>query len=145
MGACDSCPCCKNYPKESICQIKSKAGIFGIGFFCRIPYQKYDKLFNVLITSNQILNYDDFTPGNQIQLDLKNCKKNILLNIDKNRKCYSNYKYKISIIEIRKDDNINNVSFLETDIFKNQNDIFIVHYNNEQNEQYFFLNIFKSY
>ena len=153
MGACDSCPCCKkdppiisqsfestpisNLPKESICQIKSKSGIVGIGFFCRIPYPKYDKLKDVLITSNQIFNYDDFILGNQIQLDLKNCKQSILLNIDNNRKCYSNDKYKISIIEIRKDDNINNVSFLETDIYNTQNDIFIIHYYNKQIEQYY--------
>ena len=153
MGACDSCPCCKkdppttpqsfestpisNLPKECICQIKSKSGIVGIGFFCRIPYPKYDKLKDVLITSNQIFNYDDFILGNQIQLDLKNCKQSILLNIDNNRKCYSNDKYKISIIEIRKDDNINNVSFLETDIYNTQNDIFIIHYYNKQIEQYY--------
>ena len=159
MGACESSSCCgkketnepkiseenttSNMPiKESICQIKSKTGKYGIGFFARIPFPTNDKFFNVLITSNQLLNSNDFSPGKQIQLELKQSRKNIILNIDNNRKFYSCNEYNnISIIEIRKEDNITNVSFLDTGNYINQDGIYLIYYNNNQNEQYYFGNI----
>ena len=124
---------------EKLCQIKSRNGIIGVGFFCRIPFNNNMQLLPVLITSNLILNNIDFTPGNNIVLYFKNSNRYINLFIDNTRKCYSSNIYQLSIIEIKNEDNINNITFLDIGSFQFQNTIKLIYYslNNNNQEQFY--------
>ena len=99
---------------ESICEIKSRSGLKGIGFFVKIPFPKNNKTINVLITSNKLINEYDLTDANNIKLYLKNNINNITIdsNIDNNRKFYTNNEYRITIIEILEKDELENIPFL---------------------------------
>jgi hypothetical protein len=119
---------------ESICEINSKSGTKGIGFFCRINFG-----INIyaLITSNKILNNGDLISGQNILIYFKNNDIYINININNTRKCYSSDIYQITIIEIIPIDNINFVNYLDIDSYKNQNEIKILYYgNNNKEEQY---------
>ena len=84
---------------KSVCKIaigKKKA----TGFICLIPNPKIDHLLKVLITCNHVLN--DLRIGNQIQLEFNDKKK--ILTIDEFRKTYTNEKFDITIIELKKNE-----------------------------------------
>ena len=76
MGLC----CCKSKEmkavrqqfKESICRIKSRNGLKGIGFFSTISFPKNGNKINVLITSSKLISEYDLTNENIIELHLKN-------------------------------------------------------------------------
>jgi len=119
---------------ESICEINSKSGGKGIGFLCRIQFK-----INIyaLITSNNILNKGDLISGENILVYFKNNDKYINLIIDNTRKCYSSEVYQITIIEIIPKDNVNFITYLDIDFYRNQNEIKILYYgNNNKEEQY---------
>lgn len=99
---------------ESICEIKSRSGLKGIGFFVKIPFPKNNKTINVLITSNKLINEYDLTDANNIKLYIKNNNNNTTIdsNIDNNRKFYTNNEYRITIIEILEKDELENIPFL---------------------------------
>ena len=113
--------------------------MIGIGFFCRIPFFNNMHPLPVLITSNLILNNIDFTPGNNIVLYFKNSNRYINLFIDNTRKCYSSNIQQLSIIEIKNEDNINNITFLDIGSFQFQNTIKLIFYslNNYNQEQFY--------
>ena len=82
----------------------------------------------VFITNNHIINKELF--NEKIQIKIKEEKNKKYINLNKNRKKYTNEKYDITIIEIIEEDNINNYLELDDKIL---NDII----NNEnENEEY---------
>lgn len=84
--------------------------LIGTGFFCLIPFQ--NKNLPVMITNNHVLNEETLKKEQFIPIELNNL--NIRIQINDNRKIYTNKKYDITIIEIIPEkDNIFN--FLELD------------------------------
>ena len=83
--------------------------IRGIGYLCNIP----TKYIKVLITYNQILNLQFLNKIKKIIVYINNKELEIDMKIDRYK--YTNEQLDITIIEILKEDNINN--FLEIDRF----------------------------
>ena len=84
-----------------------------IGFFCEIPLSKVNENMHVLITNNSIINEDILKKKDSkifIEIQGENKNKEITLS---NRKNYTSKKYNITIIEIKKEDKINNYLELE--------------------------------
>ena len=126
--------------KESICKIKSRNRLKGIGFFVTIHFPENYKVMNVLITSNKLIDKYDLTNENNIQLYLKNSNSIINLNINNNRKFYSDDKYQISIIELLENDVLKDIVFLNAvyylnipKTFYNIESIFLLFFNNNSN------------
>ena len=88
---------------KSICIITLKNG-YGTGFFCKIPYPNDEHLFKCLITNNHVLKKNFFETNNEIKLEIDNISYSIDLNI--NRKIWTNEEIDYTIIEIKKEDNI---------------------------------------
>ena len=109
--------------KNCICKIKVK-GASGTGFFCMIPIENKKLVF--LITSYQLLNEKYFNNNNNkiniLYNDYKDAKE---IDLDKERIKYFNKKYDIAIIEILKNDEINN--YLELDMKKKQFIVYNIH------------------
>ena len=123
--------------KTHICIIAGKDGSHGTGFFCNILNDC--NILKVLVTNNHVLNSNDIQPGQTINFSINNDLKKFNILIDNTRKTYTNEIYDVTIIEIKKDDNIDLNSFFELDnqIFKeNSNEIFtncqiyLLHYPN---------------
>ena len=122
--------------ENRICKIKCVDGSYGTGFFCNIPYNEWDNL-RVLMTNNHILKLNDILPGKQIEFSLFNDKKSYKILIDESRKIFTNEKYDLTIIEMKKNDGLNKNSFFDLDnqifndnakiIFKNEQ-IYLLHY-----------------
>ena len=72
------------------------------------------------MTNYHVLEPKDIQPGKIIEFSLDNDLKKFKILMDNERKTYSNKSYDVTIIEIKKDDNINRKSFFELDqqIFK---------------------------
>ena len=81
----------------------------GTGFLAFIPVN--DKKMPVLITCNHILDEKDISLNQIIKFTINN--KIVKIIIDKNRKCYTNKIYDVTIIEIKGNENISFNSFLE--------------------------------
>ena len=117
-----------------ICKIECKEG-HGTGFFCNIPYKW--NILKALITNEHVLNKDDIMPGKIIKFSINNEKYYFELKFDELRKTYISEKYDITIIELKKEDELDKISFFDIDnqifeentkdIFKNKQ-IFLLHY-----------------
>ena len=112
--------------KKSIGKIKSNEQDIATCFFCAIPFpDKYNRL-PVLVTNNHVLKNEDIAGGKIIRFSTNNEKYKFEIKIDIFRKRYTNEKYNITFIEIKKDiDKININSFLDID-----DDIFDENYEN---------------
>ena len=99
-----------------ICKIKIK-GINGTGFFCSINLENINPI-NCLITNNHIIDKEYYENNNEIELLLNDEEKVILLNLEKKRKTFFDKNYDIALIEIKKDDDIENFLELDEKIFK---------------------------
>ena len=96
--------------ENCICKIYGSSNFLGTGFFCIIPYKGNE--LKVLITAKYILDRSQLLEGKVIKFELNHQLKEI--DINDNRKIYSNGEYNITIIEINPDkDKIND--FLEID------------------------------
>ena len=122
--------------KTHICKIYCKDGSHGTGFFCNIP-NDWNNTLKVLITNNHVLNSNDILLGNTIKFSINNDYKYYNILIDERRYTYSNKSYDVTIIEIKKEDKIDNNNFfdLDKDIFQenaseifNNTQIFLLHY-----------------
>ena len=124
--------------KKSICKIKSNQEEIATCFFCAIPFpDKYNKL-PVLVTNNHVLKSEDIKEGKIIRFSTNNGEHKFEIKMCVNRKKYTNEKYDITFIEIKKDvDNININSFLDIDdgIFEenyenllNKKSVYLLHY-----------------
>ena len=121
--------------KTSICKIYCNNGGNGTGFFCNIS-DGWTTL-KTLMTNNHILNKDDISIGQKISFSINNEKISFEIKIDETRKLYTNEKYDVTIIELKKFDELNKISFFDIDgrIFKENPDeifrnmeIFLLHY-----------------
>ena len=84
----------------------------GTGFFCKIPFIKKDEMLPVLITNNHVINQDLLNKKDAtitIKIKDKDEKK---LKLNK-RKTYTDVKMDVTIIEIKKEDEIKD--FLQLD------------------------------
>ena len=84
--------------ENCICKvfISSDGYGFGTGFFCIIPYKGSE--LKVLITAYHILDKEYLLHKKEIKIELNNQLK--VIDINDNRKIYSNYEFEITIIEI---------------------------------------------
>ena len=95
--------------KTCICKIEiEKENYFGTGFFCTIPDSKTSGEKPVLITSYKIIGKKNLISENSIKLIFFK-KPHRLIKINKHRKIFTSNELKdnITIIEIKKEDNIN--------------------------------------
>ena len=102
--------------KNCVCKIHKK-GKKGTGFFVQVPYD--NKLLNLLITNNHVLNEHDIMTGKVINISLNNEQINKEIKIDSNRKKYTNKDLDVTIIEINNEDNIKNYLSLDDNILNN--------------------------
>ena len=103
--------------ENCICKVfmSSDGNGFGTGFFCIIPYK--GNQLKVLITCYYILDKEYLLREKKIKIELNNQLK--VIDINDNRKVYSNYKFQITIIEINPyKDKINDFLELNEDISK---------------------------
>ena len=120
--------------KNSVCKIHIE-GNNGTGFFIEVLYN--NKLYKLLITNYHVLKEKDIMIGNIINISLNNEKIFKEIKIDSNRKTYTNKNLDVTIIEIKKEDNINNFLLLDDNIINNN----IHNYNNiYKNESLYILN-----
>ena len=85
----------------------------GIGFICIIPINNKKNMITVLITNNNIINEELLNKKDgKILIDIKEEKTIKAINL-LNRRKYTSKEYNISIIEIKKEDEIKN--YLELD------------------------------
>ena len=108
--------------QKRICKIKCGEGS-GTGFFCNINIDGWNYL-RVLITNRHVLNEDEIKVGKKISFSTNNDEQNYEIEMDNKRNIYTSKKYDITIIEIKKEDNIKSDSFFEID-----NNIFDPKYN----------------
>ena len=93
-----------NQMKNCVCKIH-KGKVNGTGFFVQVSCD--NQILNLLITNNHVLNEQDIAAGKVINVSLNNEQIFKEIKIDSKRKKYTNEKYDITIIEIKKEDNIN--------------------------------------
>ena len=106
------------------------------GFFCKIPYK--GKLLKTLIVCNHIINEKIITL-NDIKISFNNQKYALELNSGADRIIYSSTEYDVTFIEIKDEDNLKFVQFLELDDllleekyslsqYLNKSSVYIPHY-----------------
>ena len=108
-----------NQMNKKICKIKMEDGAQGTGFFCKIHFPNEENLLPVLITNNHIISQQSLSKENEIiSLMIRNEQKVKIINLS-NRKSYTNPEYDITIIELKKEDNIQNFLELDDNILNN--------------------------
>ena len=117
--------------ERAICKIDCDDGRKGTGFFCTIEFE-HKFYLRVLMTTNNVLNKIDLSIGKTINISINNEKKCHKIIIDKLRKIYTNEEYNITIIEIKYQDKLNCVNFLEIIDDKIPTKIWLLHYANEE-------------
>ena len=100
--------------KNCIFKIHISDGGIGTGFFCNIKNIKTKQTMPVMITNNHVIGQEYFN-NRSIKISFNNEEKIMDIELDSSRKKYTNKKYDITIIEIKKSDKINKNSFLEID------------------------------
>ena len=123
--------------EKNVCKIYSSNDIIGTGFFCKIPYPNQFSLLPVLITNNHILNKEDIQINKKIKISVNDDKIEIYLMINEERKIFTSDKMDVTIIEIQKNDNINNYLDIDENIFESDynkkikdNTLYILQYPN---------------
>ena len=116
--------------ERNICKIKIGKEQ-GSGFFCKIPFPDLNNMISVFINNNHIINKELLFKKNAI-IDIDIQEENYIRKINlNNRLKYTNEEYDITIIEIKKEDEINNYLELDDNIIndiinnKNKNDKYI--------------------
>ena len=99
-----------NQLMNCICKIKIK-GIFGTGFFCKIPFK--NETIKVFMTNYHVLNENDLKENKKLNLLLNDEKEYIIIDLEIERKIYFNKDYDITIIELKDEDKIKD--YLELD------------------------------
>ena len=97
--------------KHCICKIKL-ALFEGTGFFCKIP-EGINKTMNCLITNNHILNEKYYDENNELILLLNDEQEIKTIDLCTKRRTYFSKEYDIALIELNKNNKIDN--FLEMD------------------------------
>ena len=105
-----------------------------IGFFCKIPIPKKDNMLSILITNNNILN-DEILNKEDEKIIIINIKEEKEIKLSHRRK-YISKEYNITIIEVKKEDKIDNYLELDERII---DDILNIKKRNDENISSFFL------
>ena len=101
--------------ENCICRIKCLKEGHGTGFFLVIPVlDEWNLSLRVLMTNFHVLEKNEIM-GKTIDISINDGKYDYKIKIDDSRKIYSNEKYDVTIIEIKKEDGIKKNSFLEID------------------------------
>ena len=103
-----------------------------IGFFCKIPFPNKDNILSVLITNNNILNEELLNKKDKKIKIIRNIKEEKIINLS-NRRKYISKEYNITIIEIKKKDEIYNYLELDERII---NDILNIEKINDENNDF---------
>ena len=120
--------------KNCVCKIH-KGKVNGTGFFVQVSYD--NRLLNLLITNNHVLNEQDILEGKVINISLNNEQIFKEIKIDSKRKKYTNKDLDVTIIEINNEDNIKIYLSIDDNILNNN----INNYNNiYENESLYILN-----
>ena len=85
--------------KTKICKIYLNNGMKGTGFFCKIFLPINKKLLNVLITNNHVIDESVIHKKEKIRIHINNKAQKFELD---NRIIFTNKKYDITILEIKK-------------------------------------------
>jgi hypothetical protein len=101
--------------KNSIFKIHINAGGNGTGFFCSIYDIKNKQFQNVMITNNHVIGNDYNKNKETIKISFNNGKKSMDIKLNSSRNFYTNKEYDVTIIEIKKEDNVDGDSFLKID------------------------------
>ena len=110
--------------EKCVCKIKTKE-LQATGFLCKIPFPDTNNMIKVLITNNHVIN--ESITKIIIEISKDNYIKELNLN---NRTKYSNREYDITIIEIKKEDEIKDYLELDDNILNN------IIYNKNEIEEY---------
>ena len=113
--------------KKSICKITNNSEQ-GTGFFCKIPFPNKNKELPVLITNNHIIDDNLLNKNSKITIKIKDDPEQKNLRLGERMK-YTNKDNDITIIEIKKEDQITNFLELDEKIIKD-----ILNDKNENNE-----------
>ena len=100
--------------KNCIFRIHIKDGSNGTGFFCFIIDQNKNRV-PVMITCEHVIGREYLKNSKAIKISFNNEEKSTEIKLDSSRNIYISEQYDITIIEIKKEDNINPNSFLEID------------------------------
>ena len=122
--------------KTQICRIEKNFHYYtgyDTGFFCNIHYDHNNILKALIISSGY-----NISIGERIKFSINDGNKNYVIVMDEARRTYNDSEYGISIIELRPNDGLKEISFLEIDnnIFKNNKDFF-------ENQRIFLLHYFR--
>ena len=101
--------------KNSIFKIHINAGGNGTGFFCSIYNKKNKQYQNVMITNNHVIGKDYYKNNETIKISLNNGNKSMDIKLNSSRNFYTSKIYDVTIIEIKKEDNVDGNSFLKID------------------------------
>ena len=101
--------------KTCLCKIEIPGGGIGSGFFCKIPFPDTFRRLPVLFTNNHVLNADAIKDGKTINFTINNAKRRKQIDINSERKTFTNIDLDTTIIEIKTKDKININAFLDID------------------------------
>ena len=96
---------------SSVCEIYISRRLRGTGFF--VEFSIGSKKNSILITNNQLLGEEEFKKNTKIRISLNNGKEDKYIKLDEQRKRYTNELTDVTIIEIKKGDDI--YDFLDLD------------------------------
>ena len=126
------------FAQKRICKIKISNGeATGTGFFCTVNIDEWDYSLKirVLTTNYHVLPENDIKQGKKIIFSKNDDEQKYEIMIDEKRKIYTSEKYDITMVELKREDNIEPDSFFEIDDnIKNQDynwknkDIYLLHY-----------------
>ena len=104
--------------EKNICKIKI-GNEQGTGFFCLIPFPDNKNMLPVFITNNHIINKEFlYKKDNIISIDIEEEENTREINLNERMK-YTNEEIDITIIEIKKEDIIDNFLLLDDAILNN--------------------------
>ena len=89
-----------------------------------------EESIRVLITNNHVLNENVVLPRNIINFSTNDDNNFDQILIDESRLIYTNYDYDITIIQLKEEDNIDNISFF--DIYEQIFEINLEQYKNKE-------------
>ena len=89
-----------------------------------------EESIRVLITNNHVLNENVLLPRNIINFSTNDDNNFDQILIDESRLIYTNYDYDITIIQLKEEDNIDNISFF--DIYEQIFEINLEQYKNKE-------------
>ena len=112
----------KNQIIKSLCKIYIKDQYKGIGFLCKISnFNNTRYNIPILLTYNHIINKQNITNNDQINVKINNEPTLYNININNYKSVYTDLEYDITIIELNNNEKVN---FLDIDISESPNNLY---------------------